>query len=160
MTALDPGLELIRRRRSRLGWGLACAPADPSGRRADPLGVDLVLVRHGGTAELAQVEGVENLRQSLQIALTTLLGSDVFNTAFGFDGLRALAEETSRVLARERIRVAVIQTLRQDPRVREIVDLHVEGDDPTGRTLAVRVTFETVGSEPLTVELGGALAGG
>jgi phage baseplate assembly protein W len=143
--------------RESLGWSLACHPAG----RGDPLGVDLALVRTGGGTALAEVEGVENLSQSLQIAFTTLLGSDVFNTAFGFDGLRAIAEGTNAVLTRERVRLAVIETLRDDPRVRTILDVQL--DDPATadrRTLAVRVTFETVESEPVSLELAGALSGG
>ena len=41
------------------------------------------------------------------MAFTTALGADVFNTEFGFDGLRAFVEETNRNLLRERVRVSV-----------------------------------------------------
>src|SRR4051794_22319323 len=109
--------------RESLGWSLACRTADASGRRADPTGFDLALVRAGDGTPLAEVEGLDNLSQSLQVALTTLLGSDVFNTTFGFDGLRAIAEGTSAVLTRERVRLAVIETVRDDPRVRTILDV-------------------------------------
>ena len=50
----------------------------------------------------------------------------MFDTGFGFDGLNALVEETNPVIARERVRVAVIQVLRRDPRVRRIVDLQLD----------------------------------
>src|SRR5687768_4441507 len=102
-----------------LGWAPACDPIDqPAGAAGGPLGVltgrgdlgrDLRLAAGPNGRDLARVRGLDNLAQSLAIALTTLLGSDLFNTEFGFDGLNALVEETSPLLTRERVRVAVIQ---------------------------------------------------
>ena len=133
-------LELVRRR--LLGWSLAFEEVEPGG----DIGRDLVL--DGG---LAVVDGVDNLAQALAVALTTALGADIFNTSFGFDGLNAVADEPDPTLARERVRVAVVQMLLRDPRVRRILDLRLEDatlTDPVERrrTAAIRVAFETVGA--------------
>jgi hypothetical protein len=102
---------------------------------------------------------MDNLTQDLSIALTTLLGSDVFNTRLGFDGLNALVDETDPVLARERVRIGVIQVLRNDARVRRIVDVKLAGGQlelPSAgsRQLDITVTFETVAAEQATLALG------
>ena len=100
------------------------------------------------------------------IALTTRLGDDLFNTDYGFNGLNALAEETNLVLMRERLRIAVIQVLRKDPRVRRIVDVKLgDGrlDAPVAgnvRDLEVRVVFEAISGDQLTVNLGRVTSNG
>lgn len=146
--------ELVRR--SLLGWGLAAEELAP--------GVDLgrdILFEHDaeGRLDLAVVSGMDNLEQALVVAFTTLLGSDIFNVEFGFDGLNALVEETSPIMMRERIRVAAIQVLRKDPRVRRIIDVKLAGGQldspaPGGRELDVRVEFETVSAEQSNLALG------
>jgi hypothetical protein len=150
--------DLIRRR--ALGWGFRCEPTG----EAD-LGRDLVLAPSAGGVELARVEGIDNLSQDLTVALTTLLGDDPFATEFGFDGLRVLAEEPNTVLARERIRIAVIRTVQRDARVRRITDVQVEGDAfgaplRGSRELDVRVQLEVTTGEPMTVGVGRILANG
>jgi phage baseplate assembly protein W len=145
--------EILRRR--LLGHGLACTPVSS----VDP-GRDLELVAGQHGLDLARVSGVDNLGQALQIALTTLLGSDVFNTEFGFDGLNALVRETDPILLRERVRIAVIQVLRRDPRIRRIVDVklgdgRLEAPVPGDRALDVRVLFETVTGDQASADLGG-----
>jgi hypothetical protein len=153
---VDP-LATARRRRA-LGWSLACEPVAPS---AD-VGRDVVLRDRGdGRRDLALVEGPANLAQGLQIALTTGLGTDPFDIGFGFDGLRALAEETDPLLVRERVRVAVAQVLRRDPRVQRIVDvtLSTRAESPDARrTLRIDCTFEAVGGDPVGVVVDSALA--
>lgn len=152
--------ELVRRR--LLGWGLVCEETMPG----VDLGRDLVLAPpdSSGAVDLAQVEGIDNLGQSLTIGLTTLLGSDVFNIDFGWDGLNALAEETNPVLVRERIRVSIVQLLRKDPRVRRITDVNLSGGGfemppPGSRELDVSVAFETVSQDQTTLSLGKVVAG-
>ena len=151
----DPALEREILRRRLLGQGLACPQVSN-----DDLGRDLALVVGPNGLDLARVSGVDNLAQGLRIALTTLLGSDIFNTSFGFDGLNALATETDPILLRERLRIGIIQTLRKDPRVRRVVDVKL-GDDrldaPVAgtRELDVRVVFETVTGDQATADLGG-----
>lgn len=78
------------------------------------------------------------------------------------------------MLMRERVRVAVIQVLRRDPRVRRIVDVQLAdgrleegGAAPAlaadadqderrrrSRELSVRVAFETVSGDQAAVDLG------
>lgn len=146
--------EVLRRR--LLGWGLACTEIHPG---AD-LGRDLVLAKKvDGTVDLAGVEKLDNLAQGLELALTTLLGSDIFNTEFGFDGLRALTEGGNPIITRERVRIGVVQTLNKDPRVTRILDVKLDDgrlEPPAAgsRTLDVRVAFETVSAERATVEMG------
>ncbi len=180
--------QLLRNR--LLGWAPACdpldqiGPAEPGSSRAltgtTTLGRDLRLARGPGGLDLARVAGMDTLAQALAIALTTLRGSDVFNTDFGFDGLNAMVEEVTPLLVRERIRVAVIDVLRRDPRVRRIVDVKlddgrldaVEGaaaapaDADQGerqrqsRELGVRLVFETITGDQATVALGRLIPNG
>lgn len=146
------------RRRKLLGRGLACPLVEPG----VDVGRDLALARGPGGLDLATVAGADNLGQSLAIAVTTPLGSDVFNGEFGFDGVAALVEETEPVLVRERVRVSLIRLLGKDPRVRRIVDLKlVDGrlEEPVGgpahaRALQVQVAFETVAGDQAVVDLG------
>lgn len=146
-------LERAAQRRA-LGWGLACAPVAPG----VDLARDIALVRGPGGRDLALVEGAANLGQALELALTTRLGEDVFNVEFGFDGLNALAEETKRALVRERVRVGVIQAVRRDPRVRRVLEVHLEDRaDGDPRKLGVRVALETVTADRVLVELGGGI---
>jgi hypothetical protein len=148
----DATTDLARRR--LLGRGLRCDPVSEEGR-------DLVMTRTvTGALDLAFVEGVANLGQALSVAVMTPLGGDVFNTAFGFDGLNALSDESSGVIQRERVRVAIVNLLRKDARVSRVVDVKLLDqrlDAPqTGslRTLEVRVVFETVTSDQMTLTTG------
>jgi len=167
MADQDRERQLLRDR--VLGWAPACDPLDQPGGPGDSplrlltgqaeLGRDLRLVVGAHGRDLARVRGLDNLAQSLAIALTTLLGSDLFNTEFGFDGLNALVEETSPLLTRERVRVSIIQVLRRDPRVRQIVDVKLEdGRLNAGGALGVRVAFETVTADQAAVTLGSLAA--
>jgi phage baseplate assembly protein W len=131
-----------------LGWSVACPPISPG----LDVGRDLVLA--GG--DLARVESIDALGQSLALALTTALGSDVFNTAFGFDGVNALSDEPDARLARERVRISVIKVLQAEPRVRQIVDVDL---DDASRALNVRVAFETVSLDQATIDLGSVSGG-
>jgi phage baseplate assembly protein W len=134
-----------------LGWTLMASPIDPGLDH----GRDLVFARNdNGRDGLALARGPDALAQDLALALTTALGSDLFNLGFGFDGLRAIAEETRRSLIDERVRIAVVQTIRQDPRILRIVDVSVERV-PQG-SLVERVPMPTL----LRVQLTAVVAGG
>jgi hypothetical protein len=157
-----------------LGRGLLAAPLAPE----LDVGRDIALARGPHGVDLATTAGMDNLAQCLEIALTTALRSDVFDTGFGFDGISALAEEGDPVLVRERIRVAVIALLGRDPRIRRIIDLKlldgrlddpaaspVDAGDPAARierwlTVTVQVAFEVVTGDRAVVRLAGAPAGG
>lgn len=148
----DESLEQRALRRRTLGWSFAC-PLTPDG----DLGRDLVLAPGPAGLDLARVADLDNLGQSLAIALTTLAGSDIFNLAFGFEGLSAIAEETNPGMARERLRVAVVRVLQADPRVRRVSDVRLEGVfgvAPRPRELRVRVDFETASAEQQLIDLG------
>jgi len=92
----------------------------------------------------------------------TPLGGDVFNTDFGFDGLNALADETTPTLQRERVRVSIVALLRKDRRVSRIVDVKLVDqrlEAPTtgaARQLDVRVVFEALSGDQLTLSAGNA----
>ena len=155
MQPTDRDRQLLRRR--LLGWSLQCEPVGRAVGR-DPLGRDLQFTDGARGRELAVVSEAENLAQALQVALTTRLGDDVFDVGFGFDGLNAIVEQTSEAITRERVRVAVIQVLRRDRRVRSIVDLQLGEQEPSDpRTLVVRVVFETVSGEQYSADLTGAM---
>lgn len=157
-----------------LGRGLLAAPLTPG----LDVGRDIALARGPNGLDLAATSGMDNLAQCLEIALTTALGTDVFDTGFGFDGINALAEEEDPVLVRERIRVAVVALLGRDPRIRRIIDLKladgrladpavpvVDATDPAARidrwrTVSVQVAFEVVTGDRAVVRLAGAPAGG
>lgn len=153
----DIASDLTRRR--LLGRGLRCDPVSDEGR-------DLVMAPNdSGALDLAFVEGVFNLGQSLSVAVMTPLGGDVFNTAFGFDGLNALADESTNVIQRERVRVSIVNLLRKDARVSRVVDVKLLDQrlaaPQTGslRTLEVRVVFETVSSDRMTLTTGSSGTG-
>lgn len=98
-----------REARRLLGWGPATASVAGDMEQAQ----DVVFAN----GDLALVEGLAALRQDLSAALTTALGADPLNPAFGFDGFAALAEEQDRVMLRERLRVSVVNLLRRDARI-------------------------------------------
>jgi phage baseplate assembly protein W len=140
------------RRRRLLGTGLRADPASPA-----DIARDVVLRRTDGGADLDVVSGLDALTQDLAVGLTTLRGSDPFNTRFGFLGLGPLTEATSPAIARETLRSAVAQMIAADPRVRRIVDITAT---PAGRALDITVTFEAISGDTATVAVGGLASGG
>ncbi|GAB3142944.1 hypothetical protein GCM10027290_18460 [Micromonospora sonneratiae] len=155
----------LARRDRQLGYGLAFPLTMPGLDLARD--IEFVETEHGRDLDL--VHGLDNLGQALSVALTTLRGSNVFNTEFGFDGLNALAEPIEPVLARERVRIGVIKVLDADPRVHRILDVNLNDGrlDPRGpdddahraalrasRALSVHVQFQTVAGDQMAVRLG------
>ncbi|MDB5370564.1 MAG: hypothetical protein JWP20_2122 [Roseomonas sp.] len=124
------------------GRALRLVPVEPGIGPAAGLDVDL--------SAAGVVEGDAALGQALMLAMVTLRGSDVFAQGFGFAGLAALAAETDPVLRRERLRLAVIDVLRAEPRIRRILSVRFPGEDappramPGNRLLVVEAEFETV----------------
>jgi phage baseplate assembly protein W len=151
----DENLERELLRRRALGWAPALLPVAPG----LDLGRDLAFARGPGGLDFARVSGFNTLAQSLTLALTTALGSDIFNTAFGSDALNAIADEADPLLARERVRVAVIRVIKSDPRVRRIIDVkladgQLDLPQPGSRELNVRVVFETITGEQVALAAG------
>ncbi len=151
--ATDNRADLLRS--NVLGRGLRLGLASFDGSR------DLsVAPTPQGTLDLDLVAGIDNLGQALAVAITTPLGGDVFNQQFGFDGLNALADASTPVVQRERVRVAIVNLLRRDSRVARVVDvrlLDARLDAPStgaARQLDVRVVFETVSADLLTLTAG------
>jgi hypothetical protein len=162
----DPTTDLTALRRRLLGRGVACTRIDPT----LDYGRDVAFAEGENGLDLAMVDDLDNLAQCLEIALTTLAGSDFFNTNFGFDGLNAFVSETNQILLRERIRVSLIGLLQQDTRVRRIIDLKLadgrlehqtapKNIDPADaleiwRTVRANVAFETVAGDSAVLNLG------
>jgi hypothetical protein len=138
----------------QLGWSLGLEPLFPVDGPAGGLDLDF-----------ARVSGADALVQSLTLAIVTLLGADLFNTAFGFDGIAAIAEEQDPVLKRERIRMAVIAVLKAEPRVARIITVRFAdeaGQDPPKpspvpppRTAGIEALFETIDGERRVLAVGG-----
>jgi phage baseplate assembly protein W len=152
-TVLQEERDAVRRR--LLGWTLEAAQVEPGDH-----GRDLVPAKDalGRIVDLARLSDIDCLIQSLTVALTTALGSDIFNTKFGFNGLRALTQGTGRTLTAETLRVAVIDVLRAEPRVGRILDVGLPDErDPSAKlgNLEVTVAFETVAGERVDLTLGG-----
>jgi phage baseplate assembly protein W len=158
----NQALEQLRRRERLLGRSFRLAQIVPDFE----IGRDLILEPGPNGRDIAWVQSIDNLGQALTIALTTSLGSDVFNVDFGFDGLNAVAEETNAVIMRERIRIAIIRVLQKEPRVRRILDVKLDDGRleavtaGQSRTLEVTVSFEAVSGEPMTVNLGRVITNG
>jgi phage baseplate assembly protein W len=136
------------------GRGLAAPEVMPG----TDIGSDLRFEAGPNGTRLAEVSGVDNLAQGLRLALTTAFGASPFDGGYGFDGLGALATESDPRMQRERIRIAVAQTVQRDPRVLRVTDVQAAPDAPS-RTLAVEVAFDTTASQGQTVTIGG-LPGG
>lgn len=98
-----------REARRLAGWGLRSQSIAGNVEQAQ----DLVFE----AGDLALNAGLDTLRQDLSAALCTALGSDPLDLGFGFDGFKAIAEESDRVMLRERLRVAVVNLLRRDRRI-------------------------------------------
>jgi hypothetical protein len=140
----------------------ATAAADPTRDRA-VLGRGLALrLVEGGEPALdlawsgtgpAMVEGADNLAQDLAVAVLTPLGSDQFDTGFGFDGLRVLSLALGPQLRDQLLRAAVIRTLLADARVADVVDVVLDPLDGERRQV-IRATVRTVLGVEVPMTLG------
>jgi phage baseplate assembly protein W len=120
----------------------------------DSLGVDVVWAEGPSGRRLAMVAGGDNLGQDLRVALLTVTGSDVFNVAFGFDGMRVLTEGIEPVLVEEMLRLSVLKTVALDPRIRRVLDVRMAETEPGSRRWEVTVELQTVLGEVLNLVLG------
>ncbi len=131
------------------GKGLRLSSVAP-----DSLGVDIAFEDGPSGRRLALVSGGDNLGQDLRIALLTVTGSDVFNVAFGFDGVRVLTEGIDPTLTAEMLRLSVLKTVALDPRIRRVLDVRMTESEPGSRRWQVEVELQTVLGDVLDLVLG------
>lgn len=116
------------------------APADPYGQTLTLAAGDFVLATDAtGQADLAFIAGKAELAQGIQVLIGTNLGSDIFNTAFGFDLINTLAKPTAMPQMRQMVRLCVVKALSQEPRIRQITAIAFV-DDPAYLTMHPEIT--------------------
>jgi phage baseplate assembly protein W len=116
------------------------APTDPYGRTLTLTHGDFVLAAaDGGFLDLATITGKDELVQGIQVLVGTNLGTDIFNTAFGFDLVNTLATPKSFPQVQQLIRMCVVKALSQEPRIRQITAIAFV-NDPAYLTLHREVT--------------------
>jgi phage baseplate assembly protein W len=115
------------------------APADPYGRTLKLVNGDFVLAAGGGYCDLEQITGKDELAQGIQVLIGTNLGTDIFNTAFGFDIINTLAASQPISQVKQLVRLCVVKALSQEPRIRQITAIAFV-DDPNYLTIRPEVT--------------------
>ncbi len=111
------------------------APADPYGRTLTLVSGDFVLAAgDGGYADLEEITGKDELAQGIQVLIGTNLGTDIFNTAFGFDLISTLAAPQPISQVKQIVRLCVVKALSQEPRIRQITAIAFV-DDPNYLTI-------------------------
>lgn len=131
------------------GKGVMLAQVAP-----DSTGLDIAWQDGPNGRQLAWVTGGENLGQDLRVALLTVTGADLFNVAFGFDGLRVLTENIDTSLTSEMLRLSVLKTVALDPRIRRVLDVRMTETAPGSRRWTVEVELQTVLGDVLNLVLG------
>jgi phage baseplate assembly protein W len=116
------------------------APADPYGRTLTLVSGDFVLAAgDGGYSDLEEITGKDELAQGIQVLIGTNLGTDIFNTAFGFDLINTLAAPQPISQVKQLVRLCVVKALSQEPRIRQITAIAFV-DDPNYLTIHPEVT--------------------
>jgi phage baseplate assembly protein W len=116
------------------------APADPYGRTLTLVSGDFVLAAgDGGYSDLEEITGKDELAQGIQALIGTNLGTDIFNTAFGFDLINTLAAPQPISQVKQLVRLCVVKALSQEPRIRQITAIAFV-DDPNYLTIHPEVT--------------------
>jgi phage baseplate assembly protein W len=116
------------------------APADPYGRTLTLVSGDFVLAAgDGGYSDLEEITGKDELAQGIQVLIGTNLGTDIFNTAFGFDLISTLAAPQAISQVKQLVRLCVVKALSQEPRIRQITAIAFV-DDPNYLTIHPEVT--------------------
>jgi hypothetical protein len=115
--------------------------------------VDGDLVLEDG--RLVEVVGVSNLIQALALRVLTPLGSDQFNTGYGFDAENIFTQPATARTVRDLISLNLVRTLSADDRVRELRD--VVFLDPAEahrrRSWTVEVSILAIDNQPQTLTL-------
>jgi phage baseplate assembly protein W len=121
-------------------WPADHGPADPYGRTLALQDGDLVLARGAdGSRDLVQIIGQPELAQCIQVLVGTTLGSDIFNTVFGFDLINTLAQAVPLKQMRELVRLCVAKALAQEPRIRQVQAIAFV-DEPAFLTIHPEIT--------------------
>jgi phage baseplate assembly protein W len=116
------------------------APADPYGRTLTLVSGDFVLAAgDGGYSDIEEITGKDELAQGIQVLIGTNLGTDIFNTAFGFDLINTLAAPQPISQVKQLVRLCVVKALSQEPRIRQITAIAFV-DDPYYLTIHPEVT--------------------
>jgi phage baseplate assembly protein W len=116
------------------------APSDPYGRTLTLTGGDFVLAAGaGGYSDFDVITGKNELAQGIQVLIGTNLGTDIFNTAFGFDLINTLAAPQPISQVKQLVRLCVVKALSQEPRIRQITAIAFV-DDPNFLTIHPEVT--------------------
>jgi hypothetical protein len=113
------------------------------------VGMDIVM-----TGDIAVQAGAENLGQDLKVALLTGTGTDPFNLAFGFDGLRILTSDMTPAMTAEMLKLSVMKTVALDARVKRVLDVTIDEGDPLDRRFTVHAEVQTVLGDVLDMTLG------
>ncbi|MFE5587285.1 hypothetical protein [Kitasatospora sp. NPDC056531] len=110
---------------------------------------DLV-VRDG---RLAEVSGVDNLLQALELRVLTPYGSDEFNVSYGLDVTEAFTQAHSARSVREVLKLNLVRTLVTDPRVLDIREITFDESDEArhSRSWSVQVDLDTAAAQPATL---------
>ncbi|WP_225731763.1 MULTISPECIES: hypothetical protein [unclassified Nocardia] len=116
---------------------------------------DIVLER----GQIAQVTGLANLAQALEIRVLTPLGTDRYDTRYGLDYKSIFTGPASAPEMRDLVRLNLVRTLSTDARVREIRDIQVVDPnlDPHHRVWTVDVSIIAADGTPavLRTTIGG-----
>jgi phage baseplate assembly protein W len=116
------------------------SPADPYGRTLTLVSGDFVLAAgDGGYSDLEEITGKDELAQGIRVLIGTNLGTDIFNTAFGFDLINTLAAPKPISQVKQLVRLCVVKALSQEPRIRQITAIAFV-DDPNYLTIHPEVT--------------------
>ncbi|NRQ31932.1 hypothetical protein HII36_08775 [Nonomuraea sp. NN258] len=100
---------------------------------------------------LALTEGAAGLAQALELRVLTPLGSDVFNTAYGFDAT-VLTGPADAATMRELLRLSLVRAVAGDARVREIREIGFTGT-PGRRSWTAEISLVTADGEPRALRL-------
>lgn len=85
-------------------------------------------------------QGEQDIRESLQILFTTIVGERPLSPRYGLDARALLFEPVSTTL-RSLLKDRALASLRlHEPRI-EVIDLEIASPDPSQGTLAVRLDY-------------------
>jgi hypothetical protein len=117
------------------GKGLQLQHPEP-----DSQALDLVYAN----GDFAMTSGASNLAQDLAVALLTATGSDTFNVAYGFDGLRVLSGDFPPAIATELVKLAITKTCAMDTRIKKVLSVEMTETEAGSRVWNVAVDVQTV----------------